>query len=351
MKALDNGDKPVSLAKVPEGYSDWLVELKSRIHSAQQRAALAVNRELVLLYWQIGSDILARQAAQGWGAKVIDRLAHDLRNAFPEMKGFSARNLKYMRAFAEAWPDAEFVQQAVAQLPWGHNLVLLTKLKNTQERLFYAHKAIENHWSRNVLVMQIETQLHERQGNAITNFEQRLPEAQSDLARESLKDPYRFDFLHLGQEAQERDIEAALMHHVTEFLLELGAGFALVGRQVPLEVGGDDFYLDLLFYHLKLRCYVVIELKAGDFKPEYAGKINFYCSVVDDILRHETDQPTIGLILCQQPNRVLAEYALRGIDKPIGVSSYELTRALPEKLESNLPSIEQIERELQGSDE
>lgn len=244
---------PASLMSPPDGYADWLQELKSRIHSAQQRATLAVNRELVLLYWQIGRDILARQADQGWGAKVIERLAHDLRTAFPEMKGFSRANLMYMRAFAEAWPDGEIVQQAVGHLPWGHNLVLLTRLKDPQQRLAYAQSAIENGWSRNVLNIHIETQMLERTGKAVTNFELSLPKPQSDLAHESLKDPYRLDFLGLGKEAAERDIENAMVKHVTEFLLELGAGFAFVGRQVMLDVGGDEFFIDLLFYHLKLR--------------------------------------------------------------------------------------------------
>lgn len=339
---------PIDSTKRPEGYSTWLAELKTRIHQAQQRATLSVNRELLLLYWQIGNDILERQADQGWGSKVIEQLAQDLRKHFPEMKGFSARNLKYMRAFADAWSDADFVQQPVAQLPWGHNLVLLTQLKDTQERLFYAHKAIENNWSRNVLVMQIESRLHQRQGTAVTNFEQRLPKAQSDLARESLKDPYRFDFLNLGHEAQERDIEQALVRHVTAFLLELGAGFAFVGRQVPLEVGGDDFYLDLLFYHLKLRCYVVIELKAGDFKPEHLGQLGFYLTAVDRHIKTEHDQPTLGLLLCKSKNKIVAEYALSDKSQPMGIAEYKLQQALPEKLETNLPSIEQIERELQG---
>lgn len=269
-------DIPVTLTPAPTGYADWLAELKTRIHNAQQRAALAVSRELVLLYWQIGRDILARQAEQGWGAKVIERLAHDLRTAFPQMKGFSRANLMYMRAFAEAWPDAAIVQQAVGQLPWGHNLVLLTKLKDSQTRIAYAQRAIQHGWSRNVLNIHIETRLLEREGNAVTNFEERLPAPQSDLARESLKDPYRLDFLGVGQEADERAIESAIVQHITRFLLELGAGFAYVGRQVHIEVGGDDFFIDLLFYHLKLRCYVVVELKAGAFKPEHPGQLSFY---------------------------------------------------------------------------
>ena len=274
-------DTPVSLTPPPEGYADWLSELKTQIHEAQQRAAQAVNLELVSLYWKIGHAILNRQKAQGWGAKVVDRLAHDLRTAFPDMQGFSVRNLKYMRAFAESWPDKPFVQQLLHKLPWGHNLVLLDKLPGPETRKWYAAKAIEHNWSRNVLVIQIESKLLERSGKADTNFAITLPKPQSDLARESLKDPYRFDFLGLTEEAQERAIETALVKHVTEFLLELGAGFAFVGRQVLLDVGGDEFFIDLLFYHLKLRCYVVVELKGGKFKPEHLGQLSFYQSCAE----------------------------------------------------------------------
>jgi predicted nuclease of restriction endonuclease-like (RecB) superfamily len=339
-------DIPASLTAPPDGYADWLTELKTRIHTAQQRATLAVNRELVGLYWRIGSDILERQAAQGWGAKVIERLAHDLRLAFPEMKGFSRANLMYMRAFAEAWPDGAIVQQAVGQLPWGHNLVLLTKLKDPSIRLAYAQRAIQHGWSRNTLNIHIETHLLEREGKAVTNFEERLPAPQSDLARESLKDPYRLDFLGVGQEADERAIESAIVQHITRFLLELGAGFAYVGRQVHIEVGGDDFFIDLLFYHLKLRCYVVVELKAGPFKPEHTGQLGFYLAAVDSQMKSEHDNPTIGLLLCKSQNRVVAEYALRDSNKPIGVAEYQLVAALPKELQTSLPSIEQIEREL-----
>ena len=336
------------LDMTPEDYSRWLLDLKHRIHNAQQRASLSVNRELVLLYWQIGHDILARQSALRWGAKVIDRLALDLRSAFPDMKGFSPRNLKYMRAFAEAWPDLEFVQGVLAQLPWYHQLALLDKLPGPETRRWYAAKAIEHSWSRNVLVMQIESQLLERSGNAVSNFETLLPKAQSDLARESLKDPYRFDFLGLTLDAQEREIENALVTHVTEFLLELGAGFAFVGKQVLLDVGGDEFFIDLLFYHLKLRCYVVIELKAGKFKPEHLGQLSFYLTAVDAQLKHLQDVPTIGLLLCKSKNKVVAEYALRDNARPMGVAQYQLVESLPAELRSSLPSIEEIERELAG---
>jgi predicted nuclease of restriction endonuclease-like (RecB) superfamily len=341
--------KPVR-PTLPTGYADWLADLKIRIHSAQQRATLAVNRELVLLYWQIGRDILTRQAEQGWGAKVIERLSQDLRAAFPDMQGFSPRNLKYMRAFAEAWPDEDFVQGVLAQLPWYHQLALLDKLPDSKTRRWYAAKAIEHNWSRNVLVMQIETRLLERSGKAVTNFALTLPKPQSDLASESLKDPYRFDFLGLTAEAQERAVEHALVKHVTEFLLELGAGFAFVGQQVLLDVGGDEFFIDLLFYHLKLRCYVVVELKGGKFKPEHLGQLGFYLTAVDRQMKTEHDNPTIGLLLCKSKNKIVAEYALGDKNQPMGVAEYKLLQSLPEPLQTSLPSIEQIEWELGGND-
>jgi predicted nuclease of restriction endonuclease-like (RecB) superfamily len=341
-------ETPVALAATPGGYTEWLAELKLRIHSAQQRSALAVNRELVLLYWQIGRDILQRQAQQGWGTKVIERLAHDLRIDFPDMKGFSRANLMYMRAFAEAWPDAAIVQQAVGQLPWGHNLVLLTRLKDPELRMAYAQRAIEHGWSRNVLNIHIETRRLEREGKAVSNYAAQLAAPQSDLAHQTLKDPYLFDFLGVGKEADERAIESAIVQHITRFLLELGAGFAYVGRQVHIEVGGDDFFIDLLFYHLKLRCYVVVELKAGAFKPEHTGQLGFYLSAVDSQIKAEQDSPTIGLLLCKSQNRIVAEYALRDSKKPIGVAEYQLIESLPAELQTNLPSIEQIERELGG---
>jgi predicted nuclease of restriction endonuclease-like (RecB) superfamily len=340
----------ISLTSAPEGYALWLAELKTRIHTAQQRATLNVNKELVLLYWQIGQDIRTRQAEQGWGAKVIERLAHDLRAAFPQMKGFSSRNLKYMRAFAEAWTDAEFVQQAAAQLPWFHLCTLLDKLKAREERNWYLSKTIEHNWSRNVLVIQIETRLLERQGQAITNFEARLPKPQSDLARESLKDPYRFDFLGISPESSEREIENALVKHVTAFLLELGAGFAFVGQQVNIQVGFEDFFIDLLFYHLKLRCYIVIELKAGDFKPEHLGQLGFYLTAVNKQIKTEHDTATIGLLLCKNKNKVVAEYALSDNSQPMGIAEYKLLESLPTNLQTQLPSIEAIERELQSNE-
>jgi len=330
-------------------YQHFLTALKTQIQHAQQRASLAVNQELLKLYWQIGHDILQRQQQLGWGSKVIEQLAADLRKAFPELKGFSRSNLLYMRSFAENWPNFEsdaIVQQAVGQIPWGHNIVLLGKLKDKEKRLSYALLCQQNGWSRNVLVHQIESQLLERKGNATTNFANTLTTPQSELAQEVLKDPYIFDFLSISEEAKERDIEQALTQHISQFLLELGAGFAFVGRQVHLEVGEQDFYLDLLFYHLKLRCYLVVELKAGDFKPEHTGQLSFYLSAVDSQIKTDQDGLTIGLLLCKSRNKVIAEYALRDNSKPIGVAEYQLAQALPVDFEDKLPSIERIEAEL-----
>ena len=348
---------------LPIHYSGLLAEVRQRIQSAQTQAMLGVNAELIRLYWEIGQMLDARQKSEGWGAAVIPRLARDIRNDLPEVKGFSERNIKRMLAFFREYrdlvpqpvaPGAAKVPQAVAlfssdvllALPWGHHLLLMEKIKDAETRCWYMQATLSNGWSRNVLQMQIDTVAHVRQGKATSNFALRLPLPQSDLAQQALKDPYLFDFLTLAEPFRERELETGLVSHLEKFLLELGQGFAFVGRQYHIDIGEQDFYIDLLFYHLRLRCYIVIELKRGAFKPEYAGKMNFYCSVVDDVLRHETDTPTIGLILCQQQNEVIAEYALRGVDKPIGVSTFELTRALPSELESSLPSIEQIEQEL-----
>lgn len=328
-----------------QSYSVFVSDLKRKIAEARHRAALSVNRELILLYWNIGRDILARQDREGWGAKVIDRLADDLGRAFPEMTGLSARNLKYMRAFAEAWPDGEFVQQVVALLPWGHNVRLLDTVKAAEERTWYARQAIEHGWSRNVLIHQIDSNLFTRQGSALTNFSRTLPAEQSELAQQILKDPYTFDFLSLGPEMLERDLERGLIEHLRSLILELGKGFAFVGSQFHLEVAGQDYYLDLLFYHLRLRCFVVIELKIEDFKPEFAGKMNFYLSAVDDQLRHQDDQPTIGIILCKGRNKVIVEYALRDTSKPMGVAQYRLSPALPPQLQQDLPTVEEFARE------
>lgn len=336
-------------AGLPVGYAELLDSLKTQIRTAQVRAALAANRELVLMYWRIGREILARQDAEGWGSKVIDRLSADLGRSFPTMTGLSTRNLKYMRAVAEAFVDEAIVQQVVAQLPWGHNVVLIDKLDALEARLWYARQAIAHGWSRNVLAHQIDARLRERQGAAQTNFDQTLPPLQSDLARQVIKDPYVFDFLDLADDARERDLERALTDHIRKFLLELGVGFAFVGSQYHLEVGGEDFYIDLLFYHLKLRCFVVIELKTGPFKPEYAGKLNFYLAAVDDLLRHADDQPTIGMILCKAKNQTIVEYSLRDMNRPIGVSAYQSTPALPPLLKDVLPSVEALTSELDAA--
>jgi len=362
-------------------YATLLADIKQRIRTAQVRTAMAGNASMLMLYWEIGGVLAERQKKEGWGAAVLPRLAADLHNDLPEVKGFSVRNLKLMTQFFREYPgfdaigqrpvaqlteppppdakwppslaklsvasaDAQIWQRAVAQLTWAHNVILIQKVKHLPTRLWYARKAFEHGWSRDVLSLQIQSRAHERHGKAITNFERTLPPPQSDLAAQLLKDPYIFDFLTLEKPFHERELETGLLQHLQKFLVELGAGFAFVGRQVHMEVGEDDFYLDLLFYHLKLRCFVVIDLKVGPFKAEYAGKMNFYLNAVDDRLRHADDQPSIGLILCQDKNRVVAEYALRGIKKAIGVSEYRLTRALPKKLQSALPSIEQIEAEL-----
>jgi predicted nuclease of restriction endonuclease-like (RecB) superfamily len=328
-----------------EAYTKFLTELKDRIRTARLRAITSVNQELVLLYWGIGRDILDRQAVEGWGARIIDRLADDLRRDFPESSGFSARNLKYMRAFAEAYPDRNFVQQVVARLPWGHNVRLLESVKTIKEREWYARQALEYGWSRAVLAHQIDSGLHRRQGKALTNFAHTLPVPQSALAQQIIKDPYNFDFLTLGQEMVERDLERGLLEHIRALILELGKGFAFVGSQYHLEIGNQDYYLDLIFYHLRLRCFVVIDLKIEDFKPEHAGKMNFYLSAVDDQLRHETDRPSIGIILCQGRNEVVVEYALRDTAKPVGVAQYRLSTALPDLLQAELPTPEDLARE------
>jgi len=331
---------------LPLDYGAWLAELKRRIHGARQRAVLAANAEQIRLYHHIGCEILERQRRQGWGARVVDHLSADLRAAFPEMKGLSASNLKYMRVFAQECPDLLIGQRCVDQLPWGQILTLLTKLSDPALRAWYANEALEHAWSRDTLALQIKSALHLRQGAAVTNFAERLAPADARMAAQILKDPYHFDFLGLGPEAHERDIEGALVRHVTRFLLELGAGFAFVGRQFRLEVGGDEFFLDLLFYHTRLKCYVVVELKAQAFKPEHAGQLNFYLAAVDGQVKADDDKPTIGLLLCREKNRLVAEYALSGMTKPIGVAEYELVRSLPEPLDTSLPTIEEIEAAL-----
>jgi predicted nuclease of restriction endonuclease-like (RecB) superfamily len=335
-------------AALPADYAGALAAIKSRIQQERLRVVLSANAAMVLLYWDVGRMILARQEAEGWGAKVIDRLAADLSHSFPDMKGLSARNLKYMRAFAAAWPERSIVQEPLARIPWYHHIALLEKLSDPAERLWYVRQVIEQGWSHNVLVLHVQSRAHARQGKAVTNFPATLPPGDSDLAVQVFKDPYLFDFLGTADPRREREVEQALVDHIQRFLLELGAGFAFVGRQVPLEVGDQDFVVDLLFYHLKLRCYVVVELKAVPFDPAFVGQLNLYLSAVDDLLRHRDDQPTIGLLLCREKNRVVVEYALRGLKKPIGVAEWEtkLVERLPRALKGSLPTVEEIEAEL-----
>ncbi len=367
---------------IPTGYVELLDEIKGRIRSAQIKAALAVNSELIMLYWSIGRDIVQRQEREGWGKSVVDRLASDLQRAFPEMSGFSARNIWRMRAFYVAYAtapaivpqpagqlvrgnrpsssteipapparesDGPILPQLAAEIPWFHNVVLIEKVKDQAQRLWYAQQTTANGWSRSMLLHWIESDLFARQGKAVTNFHSTLPAPQSDLAQQLLKDPYNFDFLTLATDAHEREAEAGLMAHIRQFLLELGVGFAFVGQQYPIEVGGEEFVIDLLFYHCRLHCYFVIDLKMRSFEPEHAGKMSFYLSAVDDLLRDPAvDQPTLGLILCRDKNRLIAEYALRDIHKPIGVAGWEtkLVESLPKNLRGSLPTIEELEAEL-----
>ena len=344
---------PSTVHKIPHDYALILEELKTRIKEERLRVVLSANAAMVLLYWDIGRVILDRQQREGWGAKVIDRLSADLRQAFPDMRGLSPRNLKYMRAFASAWPERQFVQEGLAQITWYHNIALLERLGDSQTRLWYAQKTIANGWSHNILIMQIENAAHERDGKAITNFPATLLPPDSDMAVQVFKDPYLFDFLGTADPRREKEVEQALMDHIQRFLLELGVGFAFVGRQVHLEIGSQDFYLDLLFYHLKLRCFVVVELKAVAFDPSFVGKLNLYLSAVDDLMRHPDDKPTIGLLLCRSKNRLIVEYALRDFKKPIGVAQWQtkIVRSLPKELRGSLPTIEELEKELGGAEE
>lgn len=332
-----------SRADLPEGYPEFIVSLKQRIRSAQVKAALSVNRELVLLYWQIGDDILTRQEREGWGAKVIDRLSSDLIIEFPEMKGFSVRNLKYMRKFAGAWRDKAIVQELLAQITWYHHIALLDKVKDPAEREWYIHETNRNGWSRNVLVHQIDSGLVNRAGASVTNFPTTLPAPQSELAREVIKDPYIFDFLGRSVEKSERELHQSLLEKLRNFLVELGLGFAFLGSEYHLEIGDQDFYIDLLFYHTRLHCYIIIELKIGAFVPEFAGKLNFYLSAADDLLRNPAiDNPCIGILLCREKNRVIAEYALRDMSKPMAISTYHIGPSLPPQFQEQLPDIARL---------
>ena len=329
-------------------YIKILDKLKTAIKTAQIKAVLSVNSELVILYWNIGKIILKQQKEQGWGTKVIDNLSKDLQNSFPQMQGLSVRNLKYMRKFSEVYPDFSIVQQVVAQLPWGHNIALIDKIDTNEQRIWYANKIIENGWSRNTLIMQIESGLYNRVNNEnkVNNFALTLPKPQSDLAQELLKDPYNFDFLNISEKAKEKEIEQGLIQNLKKFLLELGKGFAFIGEQYHLNAAGQDYYLDLLFYNTKLHSYIVFELKTGEFLPEYAGKMNFYLNAVDELVKSDIDNPSIGIILCKSKNKIIAEYSLKDMTKPIGISEYTITKNIPDNMKQNLPSIEELEKEL-----
>jgi predicted nuclease of restriction endonuclease-like (RecB) superfamily len=341
---------PPAASTLPASYSATLQEIKDHLRSARIRAVLVANPMVIEAYWQTGMTILARQQESGWGAKVINRLASDLQAEFPDMSGLTRRNLFSMRAFAEAFPDIQMVKQTVSQLPWGQIIRLIQMVKDPATREFYIRETLAHRWSRSMLEIQIKNQLHLRAGKAQNNFSLSIPPADSDMATQLFKDPYLFDFLGTADLRREAEVEQALVDHIHNFLLELGAGFAYVGRQVQLEVGGEDFPIDLLFYHLKLRSYVVIELKARAFTPGDVGQLNLYLSAVDDLLRHPDDQPTIGLLLCRKNNKLVAEYALRGLDQSIAVAEWQtrLTDTLPDDLRSSLPTIEEIEAELSG---
>jgi predicted nuclease of restriction endonuclease-like (RecB) superfamily len=329
-------------------YKAFLNTVKRRIQESQLKAILAVNSELISLYWEIGKMLFEKMQSEGWGAKTIDRLAQDLSSDVPDVSGFSARNLRYMKRFFEIYQNTPILQRPVAKLPWGHNITLMEKLTSNDERFWYAEQTIENGWTRPMLILWVESDLYSRQGKAITNFKNTIPNVNSDLAEQTLKDPYNFSFLSLDKKHREQDLEQGLIDHIQKFLLELGQGFAFVGRQVKLDFGGKDYQIDLLFYHLKLRSFIVIELKATEFDPRDVGQINFYLSAVDELIKHSSDNPSIGLILCKTKDNFTAEYAIRGIKNPIGIAEYEvqLVESLPKNLKGSLPTIEEIEAEL-----
>jgi predicted nuclease of restriction endonuclease-like (RecB) superfamily len=342
---------------MPADYPQFLAEVKARIAAARTRAVLAVNSELIRLYWEIGREIVERKDREAWGSGVTKRLSSDLRRVFPDMKGLSETNLRHMRAFAQAWPDWEICSQAVSKLPWGHNLELVYKLADGDARQWYAHQTLENGWSRNVLQAQIATDLRGRQGNALTSFDHALPESDSELVRDAIKDPYNFEFLGLSRRAKERELELALLNDIQSFLMEMGRGFALVGRQFPLKIVDEDtdeeqeFFIDLLFYNYLLRRFVVIDLKIEDFKPEFAGKMGFYLTAVDELERQPGDEPSIGLVLCPGRSRTVTEWALRSIDTPVAVARYttgevRLTQTPPAEMKPALPDLPALASEL-----
>jgi len=335
------------MVKYNSEYINWVNELKTLIQKTQIKAAIVVNRELLNLYWNVGKSISEKVEKSNWGTSVVEQLSKDLKKEFPNQKGFSRSNLFSMKKWYEFYSksdiEIEKVQQLVGQIPWGHNVVIISKSQSIKEALFYINKTIENNWSRAVLMHQIESEFYQRKGKAITNFKNTLPAPHSELANETLKDPYKFDFLTIQEKALEKDIENQLVKHITSFLLELGKGFSFVGEQVPIKIDDQDFYIDLLFYHIKLKCYVVVELKSIEFRAEFAGKMNFYLSAVDDILKTENENPTIGLLLCKSKSKVIAEYALRGMTQPIGIAEYEIDKAMPKEIKTELPTIEEIE--------
>ena len=333
-------------------YQEWLNSIKQRIVAVRLRMALAANRELILFYWDLGATIAQKQTQSQWGDKLISQLSADLQKAFPDIKGLSASNLKYCLRFFQFYQvDGSFGQQAVDQMPWGHNIQIFTKCASVAEASFYIAQTLEQGWSRDVLALQLKSNLYARAGKAVTNFARTLPLPQSDLAQQTLKDPYTFDFMAMTQPYNERDVERQLTQHITQFLLELGKGFAFIGRHYHLEIAGNDYYIDLLFYHVTLKCYVVVELKNRKFMPEFAGKLNFYLSAVDSLLKRNDDQPTIGLLLCRDKNNIEVEFALRDLNKPMGVSEYTIIDALPDNLKGALPTVEDIENDLQNMQE
>jgi predicted nuclease of restriction endonuclease-like (RecB) superfamily len=333
---------------IPLGYKEFLEEIKKRIRESQLRASLSVNSELIKLYWSIGKLIIEKQQKEGWGAKIIDRMANDLANDFPGVSGFSVRNLKYMRKFAEVYPDLGFVQTLLAQIPWWHNILILEKLKSMEVRAWYAYQVVINGWSGRALEDAIKSNLYERQGKAITNFKGTLSDPYSRLANDILKSPYNFSFLTLENDYMEQELERGLVNNLEKLILELGQGFAFIGRQYHIEIAGDDYYLDMLFYHIKLRCFCVVELKTTDFKPEYAGKLNFYLAAVDRQLKHPSDNPSIGMIICRTKNDLKVEYSLERSTMPMGVSEYaiNISNILPKELEGTLPTADEIEAKL-----
>jgi predicted nuclease of restriction endonuclease-like (RecB) superfamily len=339
---------PMDKIDLPTDYIQWLDSIKNLIRTAQTQAVLTVNKAMIVHYWDLGKRIAEKQENEGWGNAVVERLSADLRREFPDATGYSRSNLFYMRQFFRFYQDApEFIQQAVGQIPWGHNIQIFNKSGSWEEAYFYLDATVRYNWARSVLTIQMETKLYDRQGKSVTNFAQTLPAIQAELAQQTLKDPYIFGFMTLEKEVHELELERRLTQQITKFLLELGAGFAFLGRQYPFELDDKSYALDLLFYHVRLRCFVVIDLKMEPFKPEHAGKMNFYLSAVDDLMRAPGDQPSIGLILCKSKSRIEAEYALRNINSPIGVSDFQVTVSLPENLTENLPSVEDIERELE----